>query len=400
MRIGLFGGSFDPTHVEHINLAKGAIQSLSLDKLIVLPAHTPPHKQGKTLTPDSVRLELCKLAFLDVDKVEVNGYEIEKGGVSYTYETCRYFRSLYPSAQLFWIVGTDMLRNFPTWKNPKEILETTTLAVCARAENNGWLEKEKDNFYKLFGKDFALIDYDGKDVSSTKIRVLASAGEDVSAFVGERVAKYIKEERLYEIDGAKEALNLEKQSRKEHSLRVAEMSAQRAPSLGISEKKAITSALFHDCAKNLDRNSPYLDGFVLEKDVPAPVEHQFAGAYLAEKKFGVKDEDILNSIRYHTSGRAGMSALERLIFLADMLEYGRDYDVVAKLRELFWDKTDDLTVCMAVALKESLRFIKEKGAPVYELTVEAEKYYAEKMKNRQQGNSLTKKEKNYDGSNE
>ena len=70
-----------------------------------------------------------------------------------------------------------------------------------------------------------------------------------------------------------------------------------------------------------------------------------------------------------------MSALERLIFLSDMLEDGRDYDVVENLRALFWDKTDDLTICMAVALKESLRFLKEKGVPVYELTVQAEQYY-------------------------
>ena len=75
-----------------------------------------------------------------------------------------------------------------------------------------------------------------------------------------------------------------------------------------------------------------------------------------------------------------MSALERLIFLADMLEYGRDYDVVEKLRALFWDKTDDLTVCIAEALKESLRFLKEKGAPVYELTADAEKYYQDKIR--------------------
>ena len=384
MRIGLFGGSFDPAHIEHINLAKGAIKSLSLDKLIVLPAHTPPHKQGKTLTCDTIRLELCKIAFSSVDKVEVSGYEIEKGGVSYTFETCRYFRSLYPNAELFWLVGTDMLRDFPSWKKPKDILDTVTLAVCARAENDGWIKREQEKFYALFHKDFAIIDYDGKDLSSTRIRVLASAGESVTEWVGEQVAEYIKNKRLYEILGANEALSMEKQTRKEHSFRVAEMAVQRAPSLGVSERSAMTAALFHDCAKNLDKDSPYLDGFTLDNSIPAPVVHQFAGAYIAENRFGIKDEDILNAIRYHTSGRAGMSALERLIFLADMLEYGRDYDVVEKLRALFWDKKDDLTVCMAVALKESLRFIKEKDAPVYELTVDAEKYYAEKLKERRE----------------
>ena len=379
MRIGLFGGSFDPAHVEHVNLVKDAIRSLSLDKLIVLPAHTPPHKQGKTLTSDKMRLEMCRLAFSDVEKAEVSGYEIEKGGVSYTFETCRYFRALYPTAKLFWLVGTDMLRDFPTWKKPAQILEDVTLAVCARAENIGWLKKEQELFYNRFQKDFVVISYEGKALSSTQIRIRAAAGESVSEFVNEKVAQYIQENNLYEIKGAKEALALEKLSRKEHSLRVAEMAVARAPSLGVSERAALTAALFHDCAKNLEKNSPYLEDFYLDKDVPAPVVHQFAGAFIAEHSFGIKDEDVLNAIRYHTSGRVGMSALERLIFLADMLEYGRDYDVVDKLRSLFWDKTDDLTVCMAEALKESLRFLKEKNAPVYALTKDAEKYYREKI---------------------
>lgn len=156
------------------------------------------------------------------------------------------------------------------------------------------------------------------------------------------------------------------------------MAAARATSLGVSERSAITAALFHDCAKNLELTSPYLKGFPLLENVPAPVIHQFSGAYIAENFFGVKDKDVLNAIRYHTSGRPEMSALERLIFLSDMLECARDYPGVEKLRALFWDKTDDLTVCVAEALKETLLFLKEKQVPVYALTEKAAKYYEEK----------------------
>ena len=378
MKIGVFGGSFDPVHLEHINLVNGAIKSLALDKLFVMPAHTPPHKRGKALSLDSDRLELCRVAFSDFERVEVSDYEIKKGGVSYTFETCRHFRELYPSAEIFWIVGTDMLRDFPTWKNPEQILSDVTLAVCARAENGDWLKKAKEDFYRLFQREFVVIDYEGKALSSTQIRVMAAAGENLSLCVGEKVAARIREKGLYAIGGAKEALELEKEPRKAHSLRVAEMAAARAPSLGVSERSAITAALLPDCAKNLDPSSQYLKGFSLLENVPAPVVHQFSGAYVAEYSFGVKDEDVLNAIRYHTSGRPAMSALERLIFLSDMLEDGRDYPGVEKLRALFWDKTDDWTVCMAEALKESLLFLKEKQAPVYALTEEAAKYYEEK----------------------
>lgn len=384
MRIGIFGGSFDPIHSEHFNLAKRAIDCLSLDKLIVMPAGAPPHKRGKILSPDEDRLAMCRLAFAALFKVEISDYEIKNEGVSYTYLTCEYFKAKYPSAELFWLVGTDMLRDFPTWRYPERILVAAKLAVCARAENAGWLEEEKKKFYASFQTDFAVIDYNGKDVSSTSIRILAAAGEDITDLVGGEVARYIQEKALYKIEGAKQALALLKPERKAHSLRVAYMAAKRAPSLGINEKTAITAALFHDCAKYLPISHELLLGVESEvpciEDVPAPVLHQFTGAYLAENVFDIKDENILNAIRYHTSGRAKMSALERLIFLADMLENERDFKGVDLLRQSFWDKTDDLNQCMALALSQSLEYLQSKNAEIYQLTVEAEEYYRNFLK--------------------
>ena len=134
MRIAVFGGSFDPVHTEHIRLAQAAIEELGLDKLFVMPAHAPPHKPGKVLSPDNDRLEMCRLAFADNPKVTVSDYEIAKGGTSYTYLTCRHFKEVYQGAEIFWIVGTDMLRDFPTWRYPEDILKSVTLAVCGRAK--------------------------------------------------------------------------------------------------------------------------------------------------------------------------------------------------------------------------------------------------------------------------
>ena len=143
MKIAVFGGSFDPVHREHIHLVEAAIRSLALDKLFVMPAGQPPHKKNKALLADKDRLELCRLAFLDNEKVVVSDYEIAKGGTSYTYLTCQYFRALYPDADIYWLVGTDMLRDFPTWRNPQDILQNVTLGVCARNEQADWLKKEQ-----------------------------------------------------------------------------------------------------------------------------------------------------------------------------------------------------------------------------------------------------------------
>jgi nicotinate-nucleotide adenylyltransferase len=378
MRIGIFGGSFDPVHNEHLRLGERAIESLRLDRLIVMPVSAPPHKKGKELSPDNDRLNACKIAFAHLPKAQVSDYEIKNGGVSYTYLTCRHFKTLYQDAELFWLVGTDMLRDFPTWKNTESILNDVTLAVCARDEQDGWLEKERATFHEKFGKEFALVPYNGKPVSSTKIRVLAGAGEDISALVPQGVAEYIKTRSLYAVAGADKALALEKPTRKAHTLRVGEVAAKKAVEMGISERKAIAAALFHDCGKNVALDSPLLRGFRLQEawgEVPPSVVHQFTGAYLAEHVFGVKDEEILNAVRYHTSGRAGMSELEKLIFLADMVEDERAYEGVETIRELFWQKkgAGALDECLRCALKETIEYLKNKGDSVYPLTIEAYK---------------------------
>jgi predicted HD superfamily hydrolase involved in NAD metabolism len=158
---------------------------------------------------------------------------------------------------------------------------------------------------------------------------------------------------------------------------VAHLAAKRALQLKISESKAIAAALFHDCAKNLGKDSPYLEGFALPTEwgeVPLTVYHQFAGAYVAEHTFGVSDEDVLNAIRYHTSARENMSELEKLIFLADMLEEERSYEGVELLRELFW-QGHGLDECLAEALFQTLEFLKTKKADIYPLTQKAYEFY-------------------------
>ncbi len=378
MRIAIFGGSFDPVHNEHVRLAEFALAELALDKLFVMPAYAPPHKKGKTLSPNEDRLETCRLAFAHLDKVEVSDYEIAKEGVSYTYLTCEYFKSLYPDAEIFWLVGTDMLRDFPSWKNPQTILSLVTLAVCGRNESGAWVEKEQIEFYRLFGKKFAYLSYNGRDISSTKIRILAGAGMDLTGFVPSSVALYIREKGMYEIPYAPKALELETPKRRAHSLLVAEVAAKRAVQLQISERKAIAAALFHDCAKHLASDSAYLDGFSLPTEwgkVPDEVAHQFAGAFLCEKHFEVEDSEIINAVRYHTSARPNMGTLEKIIFLADMIEPTRSYDCVDEIRTLFWK---DLDGCLEYALYETLKFLEKKGGEVYPLTRMAYMFYAKK----------------------
>lgn len=383
MRTGIFGGSFDPVHAEHVALVKAAIETLRLDRVFVLPAYVPPHKRERVLTDDVHRVAMLKKAFACEKKVVVSEYELERGGVSYTYLTCEHFKALYPFDELYFLMGTDMLRDFPTWKNPERILELCTIAVCDRAEKDkNWAKEEERRFFELFQKTFQKIEYTARAVSSTEVRVLAAAGEDVAALCGRDVAAYIKENRLYEIENAKEALANEKEERKAHSLRVAVAAAKKAVQLGVDERSAVTAALFHDCAKNLPITSPLLEGFSLPQGVPVPVPqpvlHQFTGAYVAENAFGITDRDVLNAVRYHTSGREDMSLLEQIVFLADMVEDGRAYDVAERLRRLYYEEEGGLDFTTFEALRETLYYLEKKG-DVYPLTRRAYEYLERKL---------------------
>ena len=153
-----------------------------------------------------------------------------------------------------------------------------------------------------------------------------------------------------------------------HTLGVVKTAKKLALRYGEDVEKAALTALLHDCAKNLPADSPYLEGFSLPTEwgeVPAEVAHQFSGAFICERHFGVEDAEILDAIRYHTSGRPNMGDLEKIIFLADMIEPARNYDCVEQIRALFWK---DLDGCLEYALYETLNFLEKKGGEVYPLT--------------------------------
>lgn len=373
MKIGLYGGSFDPVHSEHVRFAEAALHFLHLDKLEVIPSYLAPHKRDGASASAADRVALLEVAFRGVKGVHVNDCECRAGGTSYTYLTCRAFRKQYPDAELFLLVGADMLLDFFTWKNPDEILSNVTLAACGRGEE---LPKSLgDTFYERFQKHFVAVPFVGEKVSSTALRVsLAFRGEtetDLSALSPE-VLHEIDELNLYRVEEAR-ALELETPQRRAHSYRVAMLACKWAHRTRlVPERKALLAAMLHDCAKYVPEDSPLLQGFRSPENVPAPVWHQYAGAYLAEHRFGITDGEILDAIEFHASGKGNMSTLGKLIYLSDLLESKREFEGVEELRKLFWK---DLDRCMEASLSHQLDYLKESGMPVYPLTEEAFRWY-------------------------
>lgn len=376
MKIGIYGGAFNPVHSEHVNLALAAKRELELDKVIVIPTNRSPHKSGSLFVRNRDRLDMCRAAFAESEGFEVSDDEIKRGGISYSYVTCRRFKKLYPQAELYFIMGADMLKSFNTWREPEEILKCVIPAVCAR-ENPAPLKSYLRSFYSDFGKEAVTFGYVGKAISSTRIRTLAALGAELSGFIPEGVKNIIRTRNLYampEVWGVKKLLTPE---RWQHSVRVAVFAAENARRARVYEYDAILAAALHDCAKYLYGGDERLRGFVLPPEVPPPVVHQYAGAYVAEHTFGIKDKVVLNAIRYHTSGRENMSPLEKLIFLADLLEEGRTFDGVRALRKVF---DDDIDKCLFMALGRQLEYLKEQKKPVYPLTARAYEYIKEELK--------------------
>ena len=353
-RIGIFGGTFNPVHIEHMEVVRHAIEELKLDRLIVMPTFIAPHKTDIPL-PAQDRINMLKIAFKDFDKVEVSDFEILNGGKSYTYLTVEHFKKTL-NAHVFFICGGDMLTNFKTWRYPERILAACDLAAFGREDFFTDYSAEKALFLERFNKSFIQLKYIGKNFSSTKIRIYSAFNLPLENLVPKGVEEYIKQNNLYEGDFYTKFIcaNLPLK-RVLHTANVVIAALRKAKELGLDKGKVMLAATLHDCAKYMDYKAA--KGFVLPEGVPEPVIHSFLGAFIA----------------YHTSGKANMTTLGKLIFVADMVEEGRNYDGVEYLRALY--EKEDFEFCFKECLREEMLHLQNKGQPIYKETINAFNYY-------------------------
>lgn len=340
--IGIFGGSFDPVHLDHVNVCRLFYQKAKLSELLVIPTFVSPFKSEAYVSAEA-RLDMLRLAFSDFcGNVTISDEEISRGGKSYTFETIANIASRYKNqnAELCFLIGEDSALTFHTWKNPREILAFARIAIAGRG--GGKLERTAAFFEKHnapLNKKPLLIESNGF-ASSTLAREYVRLGVNAEELLGTKVGEYIQKNGLYRGDDkyyrfVKEHVTA---ARLKHTAGVIYLAREYAKRLGVSEQKAALAALLHDCAKYLDYND--YAGFDLaaiaarygEKTVPAPVIHQFLGAYIAKNVLGITDDEVLSAIERHTTGAPDMTTLEKIIFTADLLEPSRDYGEVDELR--------------------------------------------------------------------
>ena len=360
MKLGIFGGTFNPPHNTHREILLQAVSQLGLDNVLVVPCGDPPHKSCSV--DKRARLEMACLAFEGF--AEIFTYEIGKHGKSYTLDTLTEVKRLYPTAELYLIIGGDSLADFATWHCPEQIARMCTLTVAQRGERK--LSNCAERLASEYGAKTKFLDIEPNSVSSTEIRLRYEFGEPVDC-VPQSVDEYIRKNSLYSEYRAMTAKvkTYLTPERYRHTFYVVKRGLELAPD-GLRDK-AFVACLLHDVAKYV-RPSDYAKyGFTPSCDMPLSVVHSFLGAEIARQNFGITDKEILDAIAYHTTGRPNMTELDKIVYVADKTEQTRPYP----LEHLLTGSLDDKFVaCLSEAYEICIQKHCDSVCPLSERTLE------------------------------
>ena len=197
MKIGVFGGTFNPIHNSHVYLAQEYAKQLNLDRIIIVPTYLPPHKNAEDLASAEDRLNMCRLATKNLELFHVTEFELKQGGKSYTYKTLRHILEKYPDGELYLLMGGDMFMTVQDWRFAPEIFKMATLCGGQRERDEPTLLDIHKQELETKGARCLIIDLEAKPLSSTKVREMILAGEDPTELIHPDVWEYILDRRLY-----------------------------------------------------------------------------------------------------------------------------------------------------------------------------------------------------------
>lgn len=377
MRIGIYGGTFDPIHFGHLSVARHMKSELNLDEVFFVVTAVPPHKRNIERTPDNLRYEMVRLALENEPGMTASADEIKAGGISYTFETLNRFKKRYQDAELFFIVGADMLEDFPTWRRPDEILRLANIAAVKRPNSSDDIALLGRSIETRFGGRVYVSEFSGPDISSTGIRQLIFNAKPIEGLTPLPVELFLYENGLYVPDSVKTirdrlagSLSM---SRYRHTMLTVREAVALANRYEVDADSARLAAILHDCMKLPDKE---LFKYCLEMGIELSEEekqcsyliHSRLGAIAANRDYGVKDEAVLHAISVHTLGALNMNKLDKIIYLADKLEPSRTYPGIEALRQTAYV---DLDAGVLAVMRHTIDFVENKGGAVNRTTLEA-----------------------------
>ena len=382
-RIGIYGGTYSPPHIGHLKAAEYAIEALGLDRLLLIPTGVSPHKAMSAGATSADRLEMLRLSAAGMKKAQVSDIEILRQGSSYTVDTLRQLRVDNPGAELVLLMGTDMFVSFLNWREPESILSLATLAVFCRGERGEQerIEAQKAKLEAL-GARVELVRNPVNAISSTDLRRMLVFG-CADPFLMPGVGDYIREKGLYGLDRnrrnlpmeelEKEVIALMNPNRVAHVLGCRDTAVELARVYGENEVDAARAGLLHDITKAIDGplQLTLCDeyGIVLDtfsRSFPKTL-HALTGSLVAQRIFG-ENENVVSAICHHTTGRANMTLLEKIIYIADYVEPNRDFPGVEEMRAMAYT---DLDRAVLMGLESAVAHVRRQGQGLAPATLEA-----------------------------
>lgn len=344
MKIGIFGGTFDPIHNGHLYSAQELKKIFGFDKIVFIPTGEPPHKVARLITPSRHRYAMVCAAVNDIEGFEVSDIEINRKSYSYTYDTLIELRKKSKADEDYYlIIGADTLADIVNWHKSEEVFKLCSFVAIKRPGLDNDKFEEALRNVKSAGANVHFIEIPQYDISSTQIRRSLASGEDVAESIPCEVSRYIAANGLYrpgELSYSETVADLKgliSQKRFEHCLRVADECAELAGFYGADVEACRLAGLLHDCAKELtDKQYAWLGITDAEDDYEGQsvLRHAEAGAILARERYGVCDDEILEAIRCHITGKPNMSIISQILFVSDYTEKGRSGAPYNKVREL------------------------------------------------------------------
>lgn len=391
MKIGIYGGTFDPPHLGHMEAAKAAIHYFGLDRLLLIPNKLPPHKfLPKDTESESARLAMTERMADSIGSVaQALELELLREGPSYTADTLRALRTQYPEAQFYLLMGTDMFLSFETWREPEFIAKEVTLVPFSREEGSSHelFAVQTEKLRELLGARIQMLPLETvHPISSSQVRRLLHEEETQDkggALLFPSVYGYVLRHQLY---GTQTDLNNLSPSRL-RAVSYSMMKAKRIPHVRGTEETAVAlallwgenpeyarrAAILHDCTKYWEL--PEQLALCEEYGVPlddlerqsVKMLHSKTAAILAQHQFGEAPE-ICRAIARHTTGAPDMTHFDKILYLADYVEPTRDFDGVEELRQLAFSNLDK---AMILGLQTTIAELEEKKVPVHGNTIKA-----------------------------
>lgn len=394
--IAIMGGTFDPIHNGHLVTAEAVRHRFKVDRVVFIPTGRPAHKLDKQVTHNEHRYLMTVLATMRNENFEVSRIEIDRPGATYTIDTIEALKKVCrPDVRLYFITGADAIHQIMTWKEPERLLAMCDfVAVTRPGYQKNKMYEEIGEITEKYASRIHYMEVPALAISSSDIRRRAQNGEPIKYLLPQEVEDYIHKFGLYQNVGKDEVkfmLPIETMQEKLqsaisvkryiHTMGVSEEAVKLAEIYGTQkdQQKAKVAGLLHDCAKDYPeamrtrfcREYKVKLDEIMEKQTD--LIHPFLGAEVAKREYQVMDEEILNAIRYHTTGRAEMTLLEKIIYIADYIEPNREpFAGLEEARRLAYL---DLELAMKFILEKTIDYVKARGRLVHPLSLEALEYY-------------------------